>query len=179
MESITNFKLKEFFKQDYELQQEYIQVLKLLKPVETKLEVFHLKLKDVEFIKQNLTSDNDDDIIEIISKVQDIKLEDVYELGIVEIFGLIASVKEQLEQIIKAEQSSLVSENTNIKWEAVNGSERIAKFGIYNTLNTLSQGDILKWEAIMNLEYADVFMKLLLDKTNNDLQQEMQNIKLK
>lgn len=177
MTEITNYKLKDFFKQDLELIKSYLPILQLLKPIKTKNEVFHLKLKDVEFIKQNLTSTEDDSIIKIIAMVQDIKESQVLNLEIVEVFGIINSIRKQIERINKAELSSLSSDNTNIKFEAVNGAERLKKFGIYNTLNSLSNGDILKWSQIMELNYSDVFTKLLLDKTTNDIEVEMNNIK--
>ena len=179
METINNYKLKEFLKQDYQTQIEYYHILKNLEPIPTKNEIFYMSLKDVEEIKQLINSDDDADLIHIITKVQGVEESEVLDMKIVEVFGLINSIQEQIQRIYKAELSSLSSDNTNIKWEAVNGSERIQKFGIYNTLNTLSNGDILKWNAILELPYADVFMKLLLDKTNNDLQTEMQNLKLK
>lgn len=177
MEQITNFKLKDFFKQPIELVKEYVNLLQNLEPTPTKNKVFHLKLKDVEFIKQYLTSSDDGEIIKILSIVEDISESQVLHLTIVEVYGLINSIKEQIEIINKAELSSLSSDNTNIRWEAVNGSERLKKFGIYNTLDSLSKGDILKWNDIMELPYSEVFIKLQMDKTNNDLQEEMKQIK--
>ncbi|WP_431137468.1 hypothetical protein [Psychroserpens mesophilus] len=201
MEEIKNYKLKDFLKQPTELILEYVEILRLLKPIETKYDIYNLKLKEVEFIKENLNLTNDETIIEIISMVQGYedyvtpkwltkilpskvvqylnakKKRKVLNLRITEFFGLLNNVKNQLEQISKAEASSLTSEHTNIKWEQVNGSERLQKFGIYNTLDALADGDILKYDAIMNLEYSEVFTKLLMNKTNSDLQHEMQNIK--
>ncbi|WP_418513717.1 hypothetical protein [Corallibacter sp.] len=174
---IKNYELRDFLKQDRKLINNYVEILQHINSLQTKNEVFHLKLKDVEFIKENLGSNSDDSILKIISLVQGIPEEEVLKIKITDFFGLINSVKEQIIRINKAEASSLVSENTNFKWEAVNGSERLQKFGIYNTLESLSGGDILKWNQIMELPYSDVFMKLLLDKTNNDLQFEMQQIK--
>ena len=177
MEKITNFKLKDFFKQDIELIKTYVKILQLLEPIQTKNEVYHLKLKDVEFIKQYLFEDDDEALIEIISIVQELNQKEVLNLEIIEVFGILNSIKEQIERINNAEVSSLTSDNINIKFEAVNGAERLKQFGIYNILNNLSNGDILKWNSIMELPYSDVFMKLLLDKTNNDIQSEMNNIK--
>jgi len=174
---IKNYELGEFFKQSPELIQQYVEVLQHVKPVDTANDVFHLKLKDVEFIKENLLSDTDEELLEIIAKVQGIKLKKVLKIKVVEFFGLLNSIKEQLIQINKAEAASLVSENTNFKWEAVNGSDRLSMFGIYNTLESLSGGDILKWNDIMELTYSDVFMKLYINKINADLQHEMNQIK--
>lgn len=201
MTEITNYKVKEFLKQPTDLILEYVDVLKHLKPIETNLEVYNLSLKNVEFIKENITNSDDISILEIIAIVQDYKeiivpkwlikllpnvvnkyiqqshLRKVLNIKITEFFGLINNIKNQLEVISKAESSSLVSENTNVKWEQVNGSEKLKIFGVFNTLDSLAGGDILKWNQINELPYGEVFTKLLMNKINADLQMEMQNIK--
>ena len=67
----------------------------------------------------------------------------------------------------------------NVKWETVDGSARMAKFGIYNTLESLSGGDALKYKKYMEMEYSEVFTILLMRKTASDLQTEMNKIKTK
>jgi hypothetical protein len=197
---ITNYKVKDFLIQPEEVIIQYVEVLKNLKPIDTNNNVFHLTLSEVEFIKENIGGDSDEGLLEIIAVIQGYKeielpnwlkiilpnkviqyiketrLRKVLNLKITEFFGLINSVKNQLEVIRKAESSSLVSEHTNVKWETVNGSERLQQFGIYNTLENLAGGDILKYKEIMKLSYSEVFTKLLMNKINSDLQQEMQNI---
>lgn len=177
MKEIINFKLKEFLTQDPELIQKYILALQYLKPVQTKREVFHLKLKHVEFIKQNLYSSEDSELIKIVGIVQKVKVKDVLEMPIVEFFGIVSSVKEQVNRIAKAEDNTLAPTEINFKWEAVNGDERMSRFGIYNTLENLSGGDILKYKAIMNLPYSEVFTALFMKKTSSELQKEMDKIK--
>lgn len=201
MDEIINYKLKDFFKQKRELIEEYLQYLIHLEPIDTINEIFHLSLKDVETIKQLIQSSKDIDLIELLCIVQgydEIKLPNwlkklnikyitnwvknsryskVMNLRIVEVYGLINSVKKQLEQINSAEINSLQSDVTNFKWEAVNGSERLKKFGIYNTLESLSNGDITKWNQIMEMPYSEVFTKLLMNKINGELQNEMNQIK--
>lgn len=177
MTEINNYTLSEFFKQDLNLINDYVNILQYVNPKKTHQDIFYMKLKDVEFIKQNINSVEDKPLVEIISKVQNIKESQVMNISILDFFGLMNSIKEQLEVINQAELNSLTSDHTNMKWEQVNGTERLQRFGIYNILDSLSGGNILKWDAIMELQYADVFTKLLMDKTQNDLQHEMQNIK--
>ncbi len=176
---IENFKLKEFYTQSKQLINEYIHLFQYLKPLITKKEVLHLKLKHVEFIKTNLYSDNDENLIKIISLVQKIKKKEVYEMPIIEFFRLILSVKKQIKQISDAEQSSLTPDEINIKWEMVGGSEKMRKFGIYNTLEHLANGDILKYKEILNLPYSEVFTVLLMKKTASELSRKMDKIKIK
>jgi len=179
MKEIINFKLKEFLNQDPELIQEYIVALQYLKPIKTVKEVFHLKLKHVEHIKQSLYSNEDDELIKIVARVQGLKLKEVFEIKIIEFFRIIASVKVQIDTIRKAEENRLSPAEINFKWEAVEGDEKMSKFGIYNTLESLSGGDILKYKKIMNLPYSEVFTALLMKKTASDLQRKMDRIKTK
>ena len=179
MKEIINFKLKDFLKQDSELIQEYIVALQYVKPVETVKEVFHLKLKHVEHIKQNLFSNEDAELIKIVGRVQGLNIKQVFELKIVEFFGIVASVKVQVDKIAQAEDNTLSPSEINFKWLAVEGDEKMSKFGIYNTLESLSGGDILKYNKIMNLPYSEIFTTLLMKKTANELQKQMDKIKTK
>ena len=45
------------------------------------------------------------------------------------------------------------------------GINQFAPFKYINTINALSNGDITKWDTIMNLPYDRVLTKLLLNKT--------------
>ncbi|KQC33399.1 hypothetical protein AAU57_08790 [Nonlabens sp. YIK11] len=177
MEEIKNYKLVDFLKQDRTLIDDYVSILSHSLPVPTKKELWFMKLKHVEFIKQNINSTDDDSIIQILKLTEGIKKKEVLNMTITKFFGKINSVKQQLETISKAEQQ-LESDHINPKWEAVDGSKRMAKFGILNILDNLANGDILKWEKVKNLQFSDVFTKLLMDKTKNDIQIEMNNVKI-
>lgn len=178
IDTIKNFKLKDFFQQDVKTINEYVLLLQWVEPIPTKNDIFYMKLRDVDFIKSNL-GEGDEALIEIIARVQGIENDDVLEMEITKFFGLLNDVKKQIERINHAENVSLSETHPNIKWETVNGSERMAKFGIFNTLDNLAGGDILKYDKIMDITYADVFTKLLMDKTRNDLNIEMSKIKTK
>ena len=176
---IENFKLIDFFKQTPELINKYVIILKYIPGKKTKRAIFNMKLKHVERIKQTIDSGEDHDLIVIVSKVQKITKKAVFELPIIEFFGIISSVREQMKVILAAEENGLTSSHTDFKWESVNGSERMAKFGIYNTLESLSGGDALKYKAYMNMNYSEVFTILLMRKEAADLQREMSLIKTK
>lgn len=175
---IENFKLKEFLKQKSSLIEEYIVALQYVKHIETKKEVFHLKLKDVEFIKKNIYSNSDEGLIEVISIVEEIKKKEVFELPIIKFFGLVSSVKKQIEIIARAEETSLSPSEINFKWLAVDGDKIMSKFGIYNTLEALSGGDALKYKKYMDLEYSEIFTILYMRKTLSELNKQMDGIKL-
>jgi len=176
MEFIKNYKLKEFYKQSTELQEEYINLLRFSLPIPTAKVLWDLSLKDVDFIKSSFGSGDDSDMFEIISRVQGVPVEDVLNIKIVEFFGLIADVKKQIEEIHKVELTALTPSGANFKWEAVNGSEKMSQFGIYNTLEQLSGGDITKYAEIMEMEYSEVFTVLYMKKTRLELDEEMSKI---
>ena len=176
---IENFKLIDFMNQTPELVQEYLVALRYLKPRQTAREIFSMKLKEVEMIKRTLNSGEDRDLIVIVSKVQKLSEEAVLDLPIIEFFGIVASIREQMKVILQAEENGLTPSRVDMKWEAVNGSEKMAKFGIYNTLESLSGGDATKYEFFMNMQYSEVFTILLMRKTASDLQHEMNQIKTK
>jgi hypothetical protein len=98
-------------------------------------------------------------------------------MPIIKFFGLVNSIKNQIERIATAEENSLTGGEVDMKWIAVNGAERMKRFGIYNTLERLSNGDRTKYKYFMNLEYSEVFTILLMMKTSEDLQREMNKIK--
>jgi len=174
---ITNFKLIDFLNQDPELINQYIVALRYLKPCETERQVFEMKLKHVEYIKQTLEGGNEVDLIKIVAKVQKCTEEQVFDFDIIKFFRIISSIKEQISLITKAEENSLTPSEMNVKWEIVNGPERMSRFGIYNTLESISGGDATKYKHYMNMQYSEVFTILLMRKTANDLQHEMSLIK--
>lgn len=177
--NIENFKIKDFVKQKPELIEQYLTVLNYVKPKPTRKEIFHMKLKHVEFIKENLYSEDDEALIKIIKKVQKVDEKQIMNMTIIEFFGILNSIKKQMSMIQRAEENSLTPSEVNLKWEMVKGSERMAKFGLYNTLESLSGGDILKYKQIMNLNYSEVFTVLMMRKTASDLAAEMDKIKIK
>tara|TARA_R110000772_G_scaffold143585_1_gene253158 strand:- start:500 stop:916 length:417 start_codon:yes stop_codon:yes gene_type:complete len=138
-----------------------------------------MKFKHVELIKENLQSGEVEDIVEIISKVQKIGKDDIYNMDILTFYGLLNSVKEQIKTINDAEITALTSNQTNFRWEAVGGSEKMKQFGTYTTLDMISNGDITKWDTIMNIDYADIFTKLYMNRVKDDLQAEMEQMKTK
>lgn len=179
MIEIENFTLIEFLNQGQDLIENYVVALSYLKPRKTKRQLFDMKLKHVELIKTTIDSGQDRDLIKIMSKVQKCTEEEVLDFPILEFFGLLKSIREQLKIIVTAEENALTPSESNLKWEAVNGGERMSKFGIFNTLEMLSGGDATKYKYYLNLSYSEVFTILLMRKTASDLAREMEKIKTK
>lgn len=175
---IENFKLIDFLKQEKELIEKYLLILRYINPKKTKREILKMKLKHVELIKKTLNSGNDKDLIKIVSKVQKITTKEVKNLEIIEFFGLVNSIQKQLITISDAELNALTPSEVDLKYEMVEGSQRMAEFGIYNTLESLSNGNALQYKKYMNMEYAEIFTILLMRKTASDIQREMSQLKM-
>jgi hypothetical protein len=177
MDKIVNYRLREFYKQDRELVQEYVNYLVYLKPLEDVGELFYMSLRIVQQVRDLMQEGTLDSLREIVKTVQNLTDNEVDNLKLDEFFGTVSSVKAQIVVIQNAEAAKLTGQSHNHKWEAVNGSERLATFGIYNMLDKLANGDILKYEQILDLVYADVFTKLYRDTVLDDINYEMSKIK--
>jgi len=177
MDSLVNYKFKDFLTIDPKVAEEYIDFLAYLKPKETAQQVFYMTLGEVQDIRDLMQQGRLDDLKEIVKKVQKLNEDEIGQMRIVDFFGLSRSIKDQIEEIARAERTSLTGKAYNQKWEAVNGAEKLAKFGIYNVLDKLAKGDIFKYEKALKLIYADVFTKLYRDTVIDDLEYEMSKMK--
>lgn len=177
MKELINYALKDYLQQGAEVHEEYRLYLKYLPAKSTKKQIHELKLKHVEEIKVQAQKTDIEAHVMIICLCDKKQKEDIYNYPIVEFFSKLNFVKENLERIISAEKIALTSKHVNIKFEQVDGASRLQKFGIYNTLDQLADGDILKYRKILNLKYSEVFAKLNLDRVKADIMQDMNNIK--
>lgn len=175
MDEIINYKLKDFLEQDEDLILEYSNILKLIEPTPTKHQLHEMTLREVESIK--VIINDPEHLPEVFNYFQgDDKIENI---KIVEFYGIINSITNQLENLLRMETRELVSEHTDFKWEAVDGSQRISKLGILPMIDNLALGNILKYEEILNLPYMTVFNNLRMKRILKDIQHDMDKIKTK
>lgn len=174
---ITNYKLKDFIKLDANTIEETAGVLAHLKPSPTKKELFYCSLTFVDFVKRKLGKGELEPMIEIIKELQELSEAEVMDMTVVDFYGTIKAAGQQLRDLLSLEQTRLESKHGNFKWEAVEGSKRLAPFGLYNTLDNLSKGDITKWELIKNLPYDQIFTKLFMDTVRADIEEDISKIK--
>lgn len=176
MKEIVNYKLKDFVNCDEQTIESYVLAFKFLKPIPTLKKIAEMKWKHVEKIRECMTSGDDLGLVDAVCMVQKCTKKEVLEMKIIKFFSLISSIKKQLETISRAEES-LQPSYVDMKWEAVDGSKRMSKFGIYNTLELISGGNALDYKKYMNMNYSEIFAILLMRKTANEIQHEMNNIK--
>ncbi|WP_067151030.1 hypothetical protein [Pseudotamlana agarivorans] len=175
MNTITNYILEDFLQQDDQLIKEYVEILVHLTPIETNIKLTDLTLREVETIKKTISDENE--FINIISMVQGISEEEVLQLEIIEFFPLLKDVQNQLISLVNKEMNHLKPKYSDSRFEILDGSKRLEKFGVYNVVNSLANGDILKFDSILDLKYSVVFVKLYLDKEIQDLQHEINKMK--
>jgi len=181
---LKNFKLKQFAKQKPKLVEKYARILQYVEGFKTENPIVKLKLSEVEFIKKGIYAQDEEKLLKIVALVQGIELEEVQELRIVKFFALVNDVKKQIEAIYNRERNAFSNNEESIdknavKWEMVDGSKRVEKFGIINTLAEFHKGDYSKEEYYLNKSYNWVFVRLLREKTLKQIANDMDNIKIK
>ena len=177
MDSIENYKLKDFLQQDPGLIEDYVVVLKNLKPVPTKNKIQDLSFGEVETIKQSINDPSS--MPEIFGYLQGMDEKEFQDIRITEFYGLLNDIIKQIENLTAMEEQELISEHSDYKWEAVNGSKRLSVMGILPTVDRLAGGDILKYEQVLELPYLTVFNKLRMDRIKSDIEHDMNKIKTK
>jgi len=71
---------------------------------------------------------------------------------------------------------SLLNESDTDEDEAAAGIHKIQAFGIFATLDTLANGEILKHNEIWKLPAKQVYTKLLYDKVVRNYQRDLKKI---
>jgi hypothetical protein len=72
-----------------------------------------------------------------------------------------------------------LSDSFDINVEAVNAKERMGKYGVLNTIDSLAKEDILRWVEIEKLPYMTVFTKLRMDNEKAKIAQEIAELQRK
>lgn len=173
---IENHKLSDFIKLDLEEIKDVVIALGYHR-AEIRKPIRYLKLKHVEFVKKKIGSSNDEELIEVVELVQKLKRSEVMDMGIVRFFGIINTIRDQTIKISEAEENGLEPLYPDKKWEAVGASERMGKYGIYNTLRKLTGGRPWKFNKIMNMPYDEVFLLLKMEVDLADIEYEKSKIK--
>ena len=102
------------------------------------------------------------DIPEVLAYVHDTKVEDHFKAFFYDTFALYNHIEKEVTKIIDKEKA-LIYEPTGKQLAA--GIENLNKFGLFGTIDSLADGDVLKHKAVINLPYHYIFTKLLYEKT--------------
>lgn len=197
MEKITNYKLKDFLiLENTDEIEATLAILDLLQPVRDinnplskwynrkpkKIAVSPVKsltFGQVTTIRESISNPTIDDILETVHLVTGQPIKELLQFTIVPFYSIINTIKADLIEITNMEINELTTDDFDIDSETVNASERMARFGALNPINSLAGDDITKWKEIENMPYMTVFTKLLMDKVKADIQRDITELQKK
>lgn len=156
---------------------EWLPFLVIQEPLDDVPNIWYCSLELIDEIKSKLSNASFEVVILLMSKVLKKSEDEVKNMLVVNFFRRLKNIEKQLEELIKMEEFYLKTKHHDKKFEIVKGGKRLMPFGIYNTVDRLAKGDILKWDEVFKLPYIKVFTKLRIDKENNDINYEMTKIK--
>ena len=71
--------------------------------------------------------------------------------------------------------NEVLSQETNNEQELA-GVKVFEQFGVFNIVDALAQGDVLRWDAVLQIECATVLIKMKLDQERNKFEQRLQKV---
>ena len=110
-------------------------------------------------------------MLEAMQVVYQFKPKDFFTLDVFNCFAVYKWITEQLSEIAKAEENELASDPSSEEKAA--GVEQLEEFDYAVSLDVIAGGDVLKYDAILEQPYAVIFRKLCLEKTKNEIQQNL------
>lgn len=199
MEKIVNHQVGQFFQmKNLETVESYLLILECLQPSfsianpkfrwwkkEPKTlrlrEIKSLTFGEVTSIRNDFKSGNPEAIFSAIRTLTKLNDKEILEVRIIDFYSMISTIKQQLTEISNMEMNNLVADDSefNFEAEAVNASQRMAKFGELTTIDFLANKDITKWKEIQDLPYMTVFAKLMINKEETAIQKEIANLQKK
>lgn len=197
MEKITNYKVRDFFQlKDENLVGDYLMILEMLNPLKEipnpnyrwyKRNAKRLQVKSVKelsfgeviTIRNNCNQPSIYSIIDSIKILTDLKDKEVINFTITQFYGIISYMKSELIDITNMENNELNDDSFNLYAEAVNAQQRMGRFGVLNIIDSLAEGDILRWDAIQKLPYLTVFTKLVKLNVENKIRTEIAELEKK
>ncbi len=108
------------------------------------------------------------DLFQMLNYLWGITEKEFLSLDVFNAFASYKWVTDQLTEIANLEIQELSHDFTQKEKDA--GIERLQRFGHYPSLNSLTGGDITKEDEILEIPYQRIFMKFCLNKTNHDIE---------
>lgn len=189
MEKITDYLLKDFLTlENPEIINEYVPILELLSPmpkindpldkdkiIQVK-QVRSLMFGEVTNIRNLIKSGGVADIIEAVGLVTKLSIESIYNLTIIPFYSIVNGIHHQVVEIDNMEINELSNDDEDIVIIEAQANERMSRFGVLNTIDSLAGGDITKWSEIEKLPYMVVFTKLMMIKTTTEIKKDVRAI---
>jgi hypothetical protein len=129
---------------------------------------------EVVDLKKFITSSDFNDKIRAVEIVYKISFETLSEMKAIKFFPLLNYITKEIEVIAENEAKTLSGDYDSDMINA--GVEELSQFGVITTIDTLANGDVLKWQSILDMRYSTVFTKLYLNKVKAKIETEYQKI---
>lgn len=190
MEAIVNYKLGDFLMlEDDETINNYLTILELLLPITKVKDPIYIGLPDINIkpvkslsfgnvtnIRQLFKEGTVEAICKSVCLVTGLLYLETFHLPIIDFYGIVSSIKADLEELANMEINALSVEEDDIVLIEVQASERMAKFETLNLINSLAGDDVTKWKEIQELPYLTVFTKLVMDKEKAAINKDVKAI---
>lgn len=138
--------------------------IKEKQPKESSLWAF--SWNDIVLLRVYMQENN---MIEILKIVYDISEKALLKADVFNVFSCYNWIIQELQHIGQSEKDELYNELTPAQKNA--GVEKLQRFDYVVTLDHLAGGDLLKYDAILELPYSSIFRKLALDQTKHEIQE--------
>lgn len=113
----------------------------------------------------------ENDFFSILRIVYGVNEKQYKKLELFNAFSVQKYIIEEFKQMLDIENSELEHEYTDEEKDA--GIERLQEFSYYNTLDSLTNGNILVQEQWLQLPYKKIFRKMCLDKTRYEINENL------
>jgi len=113
----------------------------------------------------------ENDIFAMLKIIYGISEKQFKRLELFNAFSAYKFIIEELKEMVRIEAQELEHEYTEEEKEA--GVEELQQFSYYNTLDTLTNGNILIQNEWLMLPYSKIFRKMCLDKVRFDINLKM------
>lgn len=134
-----------------------------------------LKYSVVIEIKELITQGNILDVMMLLlGWIKPIEIDELMKAEHTDFVYFSKWLEDELKKLDTLERNLIVECDEDLK-EA--GVDRMQKYGAYNIIDGLADGNILNWNSIMSLPYDEVYTKLLKNKDENIIRENLTVIK--
>ena len=137
-------------------------------------DMWNISYNNMIFIKENLQGENFLDCIKLMYGIGDYHLE---KATVFNIFSVYQYLINKLQEIIQIENDQIDNEKDPDEENA--GIGMFEKYGFYNEIRSLTDGDKTKEDYYLNLPYIDVFLELTYKSNLIKFSNKLQEIKNK
>lgn len=181
---ITNYSFEEFLILEENEREFLVGYLELLEPIQAfdfddqlifLKELSSLSFGEVNNVRDYLNYPTPESLAEIVNLITGLSMEQAFQIPIIEFYSIINTVNAEANVLATMESNEL-SGDIDADWIMADGSQKMSKFGVLNTIDALANGDITKWELIENLPYWTVITKLRMNKEMAGIQKAIASI---